>query len=198
VSHHTLLSQTVCGSEPGAAADESNSEAKAHSSNSNALLLAVQVLVDTERDGHRVSFNDAFKQKGHQLGHLGDTELTVSGGFQFAAAQPRRVSHHSMHTAQQTLARGGMPLCVTKKSPRLRGLYSEQVHTIKPAWLAANGLGHCTKQHTPAVLCCAALCCAGLDHTWGVELYGELLEIGGGKERMTKYFKVGRVIQSER
>eukprot|EP00879_Flechtneria_rotunda_P030179 GHRR01032778.1.p1 GENE.GHRR01032778.1~~GHRR01032778.1.p1 ORF type:complete len:157 (+),score=32.33 GHRR01032778.1:148-618(+) len=29
----------------------------------------------------------------------------------------------------------------------------------------------------------------GLDHTWGVELYGELLEIGGGKERMAKYFK---------
>ncbi|GBF97519.1 hypothetical protein Rsub_10442 [Raphidocelis subcapitata] len=28
----------------------------------------------------------------------------------------------------------------------------------------------------------------GLDHDWGVELYGELLEIGGGKERMTKYF----------
>jgi hypothetical protein len=25
---------------------------------------------------------------------------------------------------------------------------------------------------------------------WGVELYGELLEIGGGKERMTKYFQV--------
>lgn len=48
-----------------------------------------------------------------------------------------------------------------------------------------------------AVLCCALPCCAvlccvtsGLDHTWGVELYGELLEIGGGKERMTKYFKV--------
>jgi hypothetical protein len=30
----------------------------------------------------------------------------------------------------------------------------------------------------------------GLNHTWGIELYGELLEIGGGKERMTKYFKV--------
>ncbi|GAX72691.1 hypothetical protein CEUSTIGMA_g147.t1 [Chlamydomonas eustigma] len=29
----------------------------------------------------------------------------------------------------------------------------------------------------------------GLDHTWDIELYGELLEIGGGKERMTKYFK---------
>ncbi|KAF6255031.1 hypothetical protein COO60DRAFT_259290 [Scenedesmus sp. NREL 46B-D3] len=29
----------------------------------------------------------------------------------------------------------------------------------------------------------------GLTHTWDVELYGELLEIGGGKERMTKYFK---------
>ncbi|PNH06840.1 Protein CbbY [Tetrabaena socialis] len=27
-----------------------------------------------------------------------------------------------------------------------------------------------------------------LDHVWDVNLYGELLEIGGGKERMTKYF----------
>lgn len=33
--------------------------------------------------------------------------------------------------------------------------------------------------------------CAGLpNHEWDVELYGELLEIGGGKERMTKYFQV--------
>lgn len=30
----------------------------------------------------------------------------------------------------------------------------------------------------------------GLDHEWGVELYGKLLETGGGKERMTVYFKV--------
>lgn len=28
------------------------------------ILLVFQVLVDTERDGHRVSFNEAFKQKG--------------------------------------------------------------------------------------------------------------------------------------
>lgn len=28
------------------------------------LPFALQVLVDTERDGHRVSFNEAFKQKG--------------------------------------------------------------------------------------------------------------------------------------
>lgn len=28
----------------------------------------------------------------------------------------------------------------------------------------------------------------GLNHEWPVDLYGELLEIGGGKERMTKYF----------
>ena len=28
----------------------------------------------------------------------------------------------------------------------------------------------------------------GLDTTWDVQLYGELLEIGGGKERMTHYF----------
>lgn len=31
---------------------------------------------------------------------------------------------------------------------------------------------------------------SGLNHEWGVDLYGHLLEIGGGKERMTKYFKV--------
>eukprot|EP00798_Chlamydomonas_sp_ICE-L_P008224 gene8224-1490_t len=30
---------------------------------------------------------------------------------------------------------------------------------------------------------------AGLKHEWSVELYGDLLEIGGGMERMTKYFK---------
>eukprot|EP01026_Neomeris_dumetosa_P038337 TRINITY_DN3123_c1_g1_i1.p1 TRINITY_DN3123_c1_g1~~TRINITY_DN3123_c1_g1_i1.p1 ORF type:complete len:287 (+),score=52.44 TRINITY_DN3123_c1_g1_i1:135-995(+) len=28
----------------------------------------------------------------------------------------------------------------------------------------------------------------GLPHEWGVELYGKLVEIGGGKERMTSYF----------
>ena len=28
----------------------------------------------------------------------------------------------------------------------------------------------------------------GLPHEWGVELYGELLETGGGKERMTRFF----------
>ena len=28
----------------------------------------------------------------------------------------------------------------------------------------------------------------GFDHEWGVEQYGELLKIGGGKERMTHYF----------
>jgi len=31
---------------------------------------------------------------------------------------------------------------------------------------------------------------AGLDHQWGLELYGKLLEAGGGKERMTAYFTV--------
>lgn len=32
----------------------------------------------------------------------------------------------------------------------------------------------------------------GLTNEWNVELYGELLKIGGGKERMTSYFdKVG-------
>ena len=31
----------------------------------------------------------------------------------------------------------------------------------------------------------------GLAHEWSLEKYGELLEIGGGKERMDHYFKVG-------
>ena len=31
---------------------------------------------------------------------------------------------------------------------------------------------------------------SGLDHEWGVDLYGKLLETGGGKERMMKYFTV--------
>lgn len=69
------------------------------------------VLVDTERDGHRVTFNKAFASKG---------ACTIS---------------------KHILATG-----------------------------AHNG--------------------AGLDHEWDVELYGKLLEIGGGKERMTKYFLV--------
>jgi hypothetical protein len=68
-------------------------EARRRTSRMRVLLVYTGVLVDTERDGHRVSFNEAFKRK-------------------------------------------------------------------------------------------------GLDHEWGVELYGHLLEIGGGKERMTKYFKV--------
>lgn len=33
---------------------------------------------------------------------------------------------------------------------------------------------------------------AGLPHEWSVEKYGELLTTGGGKERMTRYFKVSR------
>jgi hypothetical protein len=29
-----------------------------------------------------------------------------------------------------------------------------------------------------------------IPHEWGVEEYGRLLEIGGGKERMTAFFEV--------
>jgi hypothetical protein len=31
----------------------------------------------------------------------------------------------------------------------------------------------------------------GIPHEWSEETYGKLLEIGGGKERMTAYFSVG-------
>lgn len=33
--------------------------------------------------------------------------------------------------------------------------------------------------------------CAGINHEWDIDLYGRLLETGGGKERMTAYFTVG-------
>lgn len=32
--------------------------------------------------------------------------------------------------------------------------------------------------------------CTGLDVVWDLDLYGRLLETGGGKERMTAYFSV--------
>ena len=33
---------------------------------------------------------------------------------------------------------------------------------------------------------------AGLDIEWDIDLYGRLLEIGGGKERMAAYFSVSK------
>ena len=67
-------------------------------------------------------------------------------------------------------------------------------------------IGHLTKLAPPALLfdCDGVLCdterdghrvtfnaafaAKGLPWSWDVELYGELLKIGGGKERMTKFF----------
>jgi hypothetical protein len=37
-----------------------------------------QVLVDTERDGHRVSFNEAFKQKGKQMMQHSTADIMLS------------------------------------------------------------------------------------------------------------------------
>ena len=33
-------------------------------------------------------------------------------------------------------------------------------------------------------------CAAGFPHVWDADLYGRLLKIGGGKERMSSYFQV--------
>lgn len=38
--------------------------------------------------------------------------------------------------------------------------------------------------------CLALPVMTGILHEWDVELYGRLLETGGGKERMTKFFQV--------
>ncbi len=72
-----------------------------------------------------------------------------------------------------------------------------------PTWRGCTRQPPLAGQRTPkagtAQRCCAdarrwprarmRVCRAGLGHhVWDVELYGELLEIGGGKERMTKYF----------
>lgn len=86
------------------------------------------VLVDTEADGHRVSFNRAFEKKGE-----------------------RASQHTSLYFCQ------GVYLLLVVDLDRYLCWRDE-----------------------------------GLADTWDVPLYGELLEIGGGKERMTKYFSVSR------
>lgn len=93
------------------------------------------MLCDTERDGHRIAFNEAFKQKGAGLG--------VWERFQQLA-----------------------DVCWRPAGAYCRGCrFSRAIHP----WPAA-----------------------GLPHEWSVEKYGELLSTGGGKERMTRYFKVRR------
>ena len=84
------------------------------------------VLVDTEAQGHRVSFNKAFRQKGKLLCKL--VVLTVW------------LSRHNLIELLVVLLL--------------------DTHT----WLA------------------------GLQTEWSLEQYGELLRIGGGKERMTYFF----------
>ena len=83
------------------------------------LLDCDGVLADTEAEGHRVSFNEAFKQRG---------EL-------------------------------------------------DQVGSIETCY--ASMLERCARHEH-----------AGLDFAWTVEEYGNLLAIGGGKERMSHYFTV--------
>lgn len=46
-----------------------------------------------------------------------------------------------------------------------------------------------SSESLPAVFTCI-ICMAGIKHEWGLELYGELLATGGGKERMMAYFTV--------
>lgn len=49
----------------------------------------VQVLVDTERDGHRVSFNEAFKQKGGREGSETGLGQGPGGGQHPRVASPQ-------------------------------------------------------------------------------------------------------------
>ena len=81
------------------------------------------VLVDTEPDGHRVAFNEAFTQKGQS-------------------------EAHTLH-----------------------------MHAAVLVYRPCNMTGW-------------SMWGAGLMHEWSLEKYGELLRIGGGKERMTAYFMV--------
>lgn len=91
------------------------------------------VLCDTERDGHRLAFNEAFKQKG--------------------AGTAVQMRADAVETHWCPIA----TTCVRSSMMRLCNLSSN--------W-------------------------PGLPHEWSVEKYGELLTTGGGKERMTRYFKV--------
>lgn len=93
--------------------------------------------MDTEPDGHRVAFNEAFKQKG--------------------AAAPQSLQPAAF-SALDTIA-NALEACI--------GLYSFETSCFM-----------------------AMHACAGINHEWDLELYGRLLETGGGKERMTAYFTV--------
>ena len=84
------------------------------------------VLVDTEAQGHRMSFNKAFQQKGKLLGKLVMLKVWLS---------------------RHNLIKLLLVLLLDTRT-----------------WLA------------------------GLQTKWSLEQYGELLRIGGGKERMTNFF----------
>ena len=48
---------------------------------------------------------------------------------------------------------------------------------------------------SPCICCPKTItACAGIKHEWDLELYGRLLETGGGKERMTAYFTVSMLL----
>ena len=100
------------------------------------------VLVDTEPDGHRVAFNEAFKQKGMAGSQESCTRILYSLRRQL-----------------------GRQACV-------QGARSGISWASHP----------CVPMHAHA----------GIKHEWDLELYGRLLETGGGKERMTAYFTVSR------
>jgi len=166
------------------------------------------VLVDTEADGHRVAFNDAFKQKG-ALGArckflrqsckawAGQTTVHAMQAYHSTAPHWCSLLHFEEHSQSfATSLPHARPCRPTTLQPHIGVHCCISKNTHSPSLQAyhtsghAEGLNHLRVRaagyHTQSVFA------AGLDHEWSLELYGKLLEIGGGKERMTAYFTVRR------
>ncbi|CAM8977813.1 unnamed protein product [Rhodiola kirilowii] len=112
----------------------------------------------------------------------------------------RRISSSSSfrtHTSNLNLAIAGTrPETVTSRGPgrRSASLSSSSPTGVLPAALLfdCDGVLVDTEKDGHRISFNDTFAEKELDVTWDVELYGELLKIGGGKERMTAYFnKVG-------
>ena len=132
--------------------------------------------MDTEADGHRVAFNQAFKEKG-MWQPLGTKEHRRWK----TCKQTPLVRHQdiSQHHNRGSAKCGGTGALVAVPLPR--------------AWISNVKV----QLHSQARCTLVLTAAAGLDHEWDLELYGKLLEIGGGKERMTAYFSVSGQLDSQ-
>jgi len=112
-----------------------------------------------------------------------NTSVRPAAGSQAATKLPSQLRQSGLHnrttsTSRATAMRRAFSVCASSSGSEL------------PAALLfdCDGVLVDTERDGHRVSFNAAFEQKGLAHNWDVELYGELLKTGGGKERMTKYF----------